>query len=103
MKEGKHPNIKSSGGGLGDIISTGLRFASWSLGNTQNVLCLDESLKYLSSDLQERAGEILKEVSEKLGLQILLVTHSPILLESADKIFKVTIKDGITNVVEEER
>ena len=35
---------------------------------------------------------MLKEISEKLGLQIIMVTHSEELIEAADKVF--TIRAG---------
>lgn len=81
-----------SGGGVvaigGDI---GLRLAAWSLGNTSPVLILDEPFARLSADLQPKAGEILRELSEKLGLQIIMITHNrESMTEIADKIFLVS-------------
>ena len=46
----------------------------------------------LSRDLHHKAAEMLKEISEKLGLQIIMVTHSEELIEAADKVF--TIRAG---------
>ena len=44
--------MNSSGGGCVDVASLGLKLAAWSLGNSNNVMVLDESLKFLSKDLQ---------------------------------------------------
>ena len=49
-------------------------------------------MRFLSRDLHHKATEMLKEISEKLGLQIIMVTHSEELIEAADKVF--TIRAG---------
>lgn len=98
-KDGKEIDImNASGGGLIDVASLGLRMAAWSLSTSDNVLILDEGLKFLSRDLQPRAAEILKELSAKLDLQIIMVSHAPELLAVADKLFTVTQKDGVSKV-----
>lgn len=94
-----HP-LSASGGGAVDVASFALRVALWSLSAKQhrNVLILDEPFKFLSSNLQARAGEMLKQISKKLGLQIIMVSHIPDLIESADRTFDVMIKNGISEV-----
>lgn len=87
--------LESGGGGVVDMASFALRIASWSMGNTANVLVLDEAFKFLSRDLQARAGEIISEISKKLGLQLILNTHIPELVEQSDKVFRVQLqKEG---------
>lgn len=82
--------INGAGGGVIDIVSFALRIAVWTLSNNvQNVIVLDEPFRFLSQDLQERAGEILKELSDKLKLQFIIVTHNDKLISYADKIFFV--------------
>lgn len=81
-------------GGIADIISLGMRVATWSIGNTRNVLCLDESLKWLSADLQPMAAQTLSEITKKLGLQVILVTHLPSIIERGDNIYKITQQNG---------
>jgi len=90
--------MRQNGGGLVDTAALGLRLATWSLGNSCNTLILDESLKFLSSDLQPRMGEILKEIGDKLSLQLIFVSHSAALIESADKVFIVKLKDKVSKV-----
>jgi DNA repair exonuclease SbcCD ATPase subunit len=90
--------MNSSGGGLVDILSLGLRIAAWTLGDTRNTLILDEGLKFLSRDLQPRAATILKELSEKLGIQILMVSHSESLIDCADKRYEVKLLNGVSIV-----
>lgn len=85
-------------GGIADIISLGLRIAVWNIGNSRNVLCLDESLKWLSADLQPMAGEILKEISHKLKLQVIMPSHIVPLLNMADQVYTVKNINGVSQV-----
>lgn len=86
-----HP-FDASGGGAVDVASFALRSSIWSLGNSRNVLGLDEPFRFLSRELQPRACEMLREISHRLGLQIIMITHSPDLIEGADRVFKVSLK-----------
>jgi DNA repair exonuclease SbcCD ATPase subunit len=87
--------LESGGGGVVDMASFGLRVAAYSMGNTANTMVLDEGFKFLSRDLQARAGEILSEISKKLGLQLIINTHIPELVEQSDKVFRVQLqKEG---------
>lgn len=95
--------MDSVGGGIVDILSFALRVAMWSLRakRTRNVFILDEPFKHLSKDLQGRACIMLKRISKELNIQIIMVTHSQALAESADKIFTVSIDDGVSCITEE--
>ena len=86
------------GGGPLDVASFALQPSIWSLNPTRNFLGLDEPFKYLSRDLQPKASEMLAEISKKLKLQILMITHSPDLVKNADKVFETSIKNGQTNI-----
>lgn len=83
--------LSASGGGAVDVASFALRVASWSMQfpKTRNVLLLDEPFKNLSEGLLPKASEMLKQVSDKLGLQTIMITHSEALIESADKVFQI--------------
>lgn len=82
--------MEASGGGVVDIASFALRIAAWSLGKSDNVIILDEPFRFLSKDLQPKAGEILRRLSEHLKLQIIMVTHNNDMINSAHKVFEVT-------------
>jgi len=92
--------LSASGGGAVDVAAFALRIASWSMARprTRNVIILDEPLRFLSADLQERASAMIKEVSKKLGIQFILVTHESILASYADRIFETSIKKGKTKI-----
>jgi len=85
----------SAGGGVADVASFALRVAVWSLKKTRPVLVLDETFKFLSAGLQHKASGMLKMLTEKLGLQIILVSHIPDIISKADKVFPFTNKNGI--------
>ena len=94
-----HP-LSASGGGPVDVAAFGLRTSLWSLARprSRNVLVLDEPFRFLSKNLQPRAADMLKEVSTKLGLQLVILTHETELIEKADRVFSVSIKNGRTQI-----
>lgn len=84
---------EASGGGPIDIASYALRLGSLSLTKPKgrNILILDEPFKWVQRDKMELAGQMLKETSKKLGIQIIMISHIPELMTFADKIFDVSI------------
>ena len=98
---GKIDPMNASGGGVIDIVAFALRISAYVLeSGTDNVIILDEPFRFVSKDLVERAGEILKVLSTKLGLQIILVTHIPELIDVADKTFKIKKnQNGVSKII----
>jgi len=93
--------MASCGYGAADIASLALRVAYWKLGNTRNILILDEPTRNLSLDKQPSASMMIKKLSEMPGgLQFIVVTHSEALAGSADKIFHVTQINGVSTIEE---
>ncbi len=91
--------LNSGGGGVADIASIALRISLWSIKKTRPTLILDEPLKFLHSpEYQEKASQMLKEVSEKLGLQIIMVSDQRNILEYADKVISVVNKNGTSTI-----
>lgn len=100
-KNGNETNdiLNSGGGGVADIASIALRISLWGIKKTRPTLILDESLKFLHSpEYQEKASQMLKEVSSKLGLQIIMVSDQKNILEYADKVIKIVNYNGISKV-----
>ena len=98
---GKIDPMGCAGGGVIDIVAFALRISAYVLENgVDNVIILDEPFRFVSKDLVERAGEILRVLSTKLGLQVILVTHIPELIDVADKVFKVKKnQDGVSKII----
>jgi DNA repair exonuclease SbcCD ATPase subunit len=94
--------MEASGGGVVDLTCFALRISAFALeSGTDNLIILDEPFKFISRDLQERAGEILKKLSQKMKLQIIMVTHIPEFIDVADKVFEVKKNDkGVSRVIE---
>jgi DNA repair exonuclease SbcCD ATPase subunit len=90
--------FSASGGGAIDVANFALRIAIWSIKKTRNVFILDEPFRFVSVDLQEKCSQMIKEISEKLGIQILMISHLPNIIGSADKIFRVENIKGISKV-----
>jgi DNA repair exonuclease SbcCD ATPase subunit len=92
--------LTSSGVGAVDVAAYALRIASWSMSvpHSRNCIILDEPFRFLSENYQEQAAMMLKEISNKLGIQLIIVTHEPTLTTAADRVFNVSIKKGISNV-----
>lgn len=92
--------VDATGGGAVDVAALALRFSIWSLRRprTRNTIILDEPFRFLSRDLQGRAADMLGEISRRMGLQIVMVSHSPDLIEGADRVFNVAIRKGVSYV-----
>lgn len=100
VKDGnEYKPLDSCGYGAADVASFALRIAYWSLGDTRPVLIWDEPFRQLDKKKQGMAAEMVSKLSKELGLQIIIITHSEELAECADKLFNVSIENGISKVV----
>lgn len=92
--------MEASGGGVVNLTAFALRIACYALEKeNDNVIILDEPFRFLSRDLQERAGEILKTLSKKMNIQIIMVSHISEIINIADKIFEVSKNEqGISKI-----
>lgn len=92
--------LTASGVGAVDVAAFALRIASWSMSvpHSRNTIILDEPFRFLSENYQEQASLMLSEISKKLGIQMLLITHEKELTTYADRIFEVSIRKGISNI-----
>lgn len=85
----------ADGGGLLNVAAFALRVALWSLSkSTRPVFVLDEPFVFLHSrEYHARVAELLKEVSDRLGVQIIMVTgeeESEEIIGRADRVFRVS-------------
>ena len=89
-------------GGEIDMASFALRPSIWSLSpqRTASVLFLDEPLKWLKGEnLPELGAAVIKEVSSKLGLQMIMVSHIPEQVEHADRKIHFHLEEEIIDGV----
>lgn len=92
--------MDASGGGPIDIASFALAIGAWSLKRPQSrpVLVLDEPFKWVSRRKMPLAGQMLRETSKKLGLQIIMISHIPELIECADRIIMTSMKNKKSSI-----
>lgn len=100
VRDGKKIDpLGASGGGAVDVASFGLMVALWSLApvKTRPVLFMDEPLKWLKGgQLPERGASMIKEISEKLGLQVVMISHIPDQIEGSDRRISVALDNGVS-------
>jgi DNA repair exonuclease SbcCD ATPase subunit len=93
--------LNAGGGGEADVASFALRVALWSVRRTRPVLILDETFKFLHNyRYQEKTSDMMKELSNKLGLQIIMVSDQPNIIKSADMNIVVSQKDSVSEAIE---
>jgi len=93
--------MTASGGGAVDVASFALRVALWSLApkRTRPTLVMDEPLKWLKGgELPEKGARMIKEISERLGLQIIMISHIPDQIEGADRRIGVSMRSGVSQL-----
>lgn len=92
--------INASGGGVLDLTCFALRLACYVLEhNTNNVIIFDEPFRFLSKDIRQSASEIVKKLSDRLGVQIIMVTHLSEMVDIADRVFEVKKNsDGVSEI-----
>ena len=90
--------MSSNGGGLVDVISISLRVACLTLGTYDKVLLLDEPFSHLRGAARAKLGEVLECLSNKIGLQIIMVGDVGGSSVKADREFSVTKNGGVSKV-----
>lgn len=100
VKEGWEMDaLDSSGEGFIDLETFGLRIGSWTLEQSDNVIILDEPFKNLDNKRKPLAGEILRELSKRLNLQMIIATHDKGIVDVADRVFNIEHKKGVSKII----
>ena len=83
--------LKTDAGGTKNIVSLALRIVLMEVASPKinGFIISDESFANLSEKYRERASEFLKEINQKMGRQIIAISHQPEMLASADKLIEV--------------
>ncbi len=71
--------IEASGGGVIDLAAFSLRLAclTMSMPRKRKVLIFDEAFRFLSKEYRPAVRKILLTLAKEMGIQMILVTHSP--------------------------
>lgn len=90
--------VEGHGGGVSDVISFLLRVVVLSLARPRLalVLVLDEPFRHVSLEYLRGCATLLRELNRTAGIQFVLVTHKPDLLDAADVVYRSQIEDGST-------
>lgn len=88
-----------TGFGPMDVASLVLRPTLWSLEDPKKrpIMIYDEPLRHLNDptgNLHKKAAEMIRELSSKLALQIIIVTQNDDLCEAGDRIFHIDQDKG---------
>ena len=86
--------LEASGGGAVEVASFALRMSLWTLQSkrTRPIFILDEPLKWLQGrDYPEKGMKMIKDISDKLGVQIIMVTHMVDQINESDRVHEVTM------------
>ena len=69
--------LTASGGGVVDVAAFALRLSAYLITSPrpQPVIILDEPFRFVSEEYQEKVADLLEELSQKLEIQFIIVTH----------------------------
>lgn len=88
----------SAGGGVKDVASFALRIAYWSLKKNRSTFILDEPFRNVDPTHHDKTSEMVKMLSDRLGVQIIMVSHQEDINVAADKTFYNSKKGKISSV-----
>jgi DNA repair exonuclease SbcCD ATPase subunit len=96
--------MDARGGGMSAVVGFLLRLVVMLLRDDpekDNILVLDETFAHVSEEYLPALNEFLRKIVDKTGVQIIMVTHQPEFTELADKVYRLSSKDGKTVVKEQ--
>jgi len=82
------------GGSVATVESVLLRLVVLTRRGLRPLLLMDESLGAVAERYVPRVGRFLALLSERLGVDILVVSHNPVLVEAAKHAYRIQKKDG---------
>ena len=87
--------MEGFGGGVSDCIAVPLRLLVL-LGSrqTDKVCILDEAFKHVDIDRVDNVAQFIKNISSKLGIQIILLSHHEVMTGVANKVYQIQDNDG---------
>lgn len=79
---------RDMGGGVNNIIGFALRVIFIKLTKAKPIIILDEPFRFLGSK-QIYAAEMMKQLSEKFGIQFIVISHDEAITSCSDKSFEI--------------
>ena len=87
-------SIDAYGGSVSTVQSVLLRIVVLSRRGLRPLLLLDESLAAVAEHYVPRVGKFLSVLSDRMDLDVLVVSHNPALVEMATNAYRINKKDG---------
>ena len=88
---------EQNGGGLIDILCFALRIAVFNISHTDDIMIFDEPFRFVSKGLRDKVAELVHTLSDRIGIQIVEVTHVEELMDNSDKQFVIKKTNGVSN------
>lgn len=86
--------LDAFGGALVTLQSVLLRIIIVIRRGLRPLLVMDESLPAIEGGYLLNLGRFLSKLCEKLGMDILIVTHNQLLVDAADRAYRISLRDG---------
>lgn len=91
--------MDSRGGGVAAIVGFLVQAVLVLLTpNMRPILFLDETFRAVSEQYQAPLGEFIKDLCDRTGLQVVLVSHQPTISDYADKAYSFSQVNGRTKI-----
>jgi DNA repair exonuclease SbcCD ATPase subunit len=102
-EKGKERSLRDDDtfGGIVDLVSFSLRIVLWAVSprRTSGVFILDEPARSVDKTSLAGFGNIIRHLSEVLGIQFIIITHEEELAECGNRSYLVTkSKDGVSSL-----
>jgi DNA repair exonuclease SbcCD ATPase subunit len=99
------PVMEARGGGVAATIGFLLRLVVLLLrsGNTreEQLMVLDETFAHVSAEYVPNVGEFLREIVDKTGVQIVMVTHQQEFVDFGDAVYRFHQNDAGQTIVDQ--
>jgi DNA repair exonuclease SbcCD ATPase subunit len=92
--------LNDVGGGVVDLVAFGLRLSILAMSpGVRPVLIADEPFRHVSADRMPALSRVVRALADRLGMQIIVISHEPELAASASTVIEVSRgPDGATVV-----
>jgi len=92
-------NMDGFGGGMADTISMPMRLmVLMGAKQTDKVCILDECWKHIDPERVELVAKFVRILADRLGIQVVFLTHHPLMRDFADRVTEVTEVNGKSEI-----
>lgn len=93
------PIMDARGGGVAAVVGFLLRLIILMLTpGARRTMFLDEAFSHVSAEYEPALAEFMRELVDRTGVQIVLITHSLAYDDQADTLYRTSLVDGKTKI-----